>query len=56
MPPEPIHDVMSAVLRIFGNLDFSWNSMKKFLSNRTIIESILDYDPRNISADLRREV
>ena len=34
MPPEAIHDVLKAVLRIFGVFDASWNSMKKFLSNR----------------------
>ena len=31
MPPEPIHDVLNAVLRMFGQYDSSWNSMKKFL-------------------------
>lgn len=31
MPPEAIHDVMLGVLRVFGNYDTSWNSMKKFL-------------------------
>ena len=32
MPPEAIINVMKAVLRVFGNLDSSWTSMKKFLS------------------------
>jgi len=31
IPPEPIRDVMQAVLRVFGNYDVSWNSMKVFL-------------------------
>lgn len=56
MPPEAIHDVLNAVLRIFGIFDASWNSMKKFLSNRSIIDSILDFDPRVITAENRREV
>ena len=30
MPPEPCHDVLNAVLKLFGNTDNSWNSMKKF--------------------------
>lgn len=56
MPPEAIHDVLNAVLRIFGVFDASWNSMKKFLSNRSIIESILDFDPRVITHENRKEV
>ncbi len=32
MPPEPVHDVLNGVLRLFGNMDTSWNAMKKFLS------------------------
>ena len=38
MPPEAIHDVLNAVLRLFGNTDTSWNSMKKFLSNKGVID------------------
>lgn len=91
MPPEPIHDVLNAVLRIFGNYDgkflfkclfivlylltinytliiyfcflikiliikASWNSMKKFLSQKGIIESILDFDPRIIDIDIRQDL
>ena len=32
MPPEPISDVLQGVLRIMGNYDASWGSMKKFLA------------------------
>ena len=38
MPPEAIHDVLNAVLRLFGNQDTTWNSMKKFLSNKGVID------------------
>ena len=31
MPPEPIRDVLEGVLRIMGNYDTSWISMKRFL-------------------------
>lgn len=31
MPPEAIHDVMKAVLKVFGIQDESWSEMKKFL-------------------------
>ena len=36
MPPEPIHDVLSAVLMLLGINDTSWLSMKKFLGNRGV--------------------
>jgi|LauGreDrversion4_2_1035121.scaffolds.fasta_scaffold1003741_2 hypothetical protein len=47
---------MKAVLRIFGNFDTTWNSMKKFLSTRGIIESIIDFDPRSITPEVRKDV
>jgi dynein heavy chain 2 len=53
MPVETIHDILSAVLRIFGNQDTSWNSMKKFIGQKGIIESIINYDPRNLNSDVR---
>ena len=31
MPPEAIRDVLEGVLRIMGNYDTSWISMKRFL-------------------------
>ena len=36
MPPEAIHDVLSAVLMLLGIRDTSWLSMKKFLQNRGV--------------------
>jgi hypothetical protein len=30
--------------------------MKKFLSNRGVIESIVEFDPRMITPDIRRDV
>jgi dynein heavy chain 2, cytosolic len=46
LPPEPIHDVLNAVLRLFGNQDTSWNSMKKFLSNKGVIDQVLNFNPK----------
>ena len=49
MPPEPIHDVMKGVLRVFGNYEATWNAMKKFLGQRSVIENIIDFDPHMIT-------
>lgn len=55
-PPEAINDVLSAVLTMLGVQDTSWQSMKKFLSNRGVKEDILNYDARQITSDLRKRV
>ena len=35
-PPDAIRDVLEGVLRLMGQADTSWNSMKKFLGNRGV--------------------
>mmetsp|Transcript_26840 Transcript_26840/g.4866 ORF Transcript_26840/g.4866 Transcript_26840/m.4866 type:complete len:90 (+) Transcript_26840:3770-4039(+) len=56
MPPEPVHDVLSAVLRMMGRSDNSWNAMKSFLGEGSMISNIINYDPRLISMDIRKNV
>ena len=62
MPPEPCHDVLNAVLKMFGNQDTSWNSMKRFLSTKGFIEQvkniiqILNYDAKNVSPEIQKEI
>jgi len=56
MPPEPIADVLGAVLKLLGISDVSWTSMKKFLSNRGVKDEILNYDARRIGGDMRKDV
>ncbi|RLN86865.1 hypothetical protein BBJ28_00018703, partial [Nothophytophthora sp. Chile5] len=56
MPPEPIHDVLSAVLMLLGIQDTSWNSMKKFLGNRGVKDDILNYDAHRITPEISRAV
>ncbi|KAJ1446203.1 dynein heavy chain and region D6 of dynein motor-domain-containing protein [Pelagophyceae sp. CCMP2097] len=56
MPPEPIADVLGAVLKLLGISDVSWSSMKKFLSNRGVKDEILHYDARRIGGELRKDV
>merc|ERR1719188_398521 len=56
MPPEPIHDVLNGVLRLMGNYDNSWASMRKFLAGSGAIQRIMNFDPRNINAEVRTDV
>ena len=35
-PPDAIRDVLEGVLKLMGQADTSWNSMKKFLGNRGV--------------------
>jgi dynein heavy chain 2 len=56
MPPEPVHNVLTAVLRVFQTSGNTWADMKKFLSNRGVIEDIVAFDPRSITPDIRRDV
>lgn len=56
MPPEAIHDVMNGVLRIFKNYDSSWNSMQRFLKQQGVIQSILQFNPRQITEDIRMDL
>lgn len=36
-------------------MDSSWNAMKNFLKDRTILDQILDFDPRRISPEMRSD-
>ena len=56
MPPEAIHDVLSAVLMLLGIKDTSWLSMKRFLQQRGVKENILNYDAHNLTPSLRKQV
>ena len=56
MPPEAIRDVLEAVLCVMGIFDTSWISMKKFLAQRGVVQSILDFDAHDLKADVREKV
>ncbi|KAJ3416777.1 Cytoplasmic dynein 2 heavy chain 1 [Chytridiales sp. JEL 0842] len=55
-PPPAIRDVLEGVLRLMGNLDMSWNSMKGFLGKRTIKDEIMNFDARNVTPSVRESV
>ncbi len=47
---------MRSVVRIFGEPDAEWNTIKGFLKNRGFIDNIINFDPRVMGAKLREEV
>ena len=47
---------MQGVLRLMGNYDASWGSMKKFLAGAGMVQRILNFDIRSIDAETRRDV
>jgi dynein heavy chain 2 len=55
-PPEAIADVLEAVLMLLGVQDLTWQSMKKFLSNRGVKDDILSFDAKRINPELRKNV
>ena len=55
-PPEVVKDVLAGVLRMMGNVDESWTSMKSFLGKKGVREEILSFDARRISAETRNYV
>ena len=52
LPPEPIRDVLEGVLRLLGNLDTSWVSMKRFLGNKSVKDEIINFDSRKITPEI----
>ena len=55
-PPDAIRHVMGAVMRMFGESQSEWNAIKIFLKDRSVIDNILNFDPRSINKDIRRDV
>jgi dynein heavy chain 2 len=56
MPPEPVSDVLSAVLRLMGNSDTSWVAMKRFLSEGSVVPNIVNFNPRRITPEIRADI
>ena len=47
--PDPVHDVLGAVLYLMGVQDTTWGNMKKFLSLRGVIQNIMNFDAHYIT-------
>ncbi|EKX39469.1 hypothetical protein GUITHDRAFT_160010 [Guillardia theta CCMP2712] len=56
LPPESIRDVLEGVLRLMNNQDTSWVSIKRFISQPSVIQEILNFDARQITRDVRESV
>eukprot|EP00898_Chlorokybus_atmophyticus_P001659 jgi/Chlat1/2494/Chrsp175S08714 len=56
MPPDAIRDVLEGVLRLMGNYDTSWNSMKKFLGAKSVKDEIMSFDARGVGKEARASV
>ena len=56
MPPDAIRDVLEGVLRLMGQKDTSWNSIKKFLGQRSVKEEILNFDAHRVTPQIRADV
>ena len=55
-PPDAVRDILEGVLRLMGNLDTSWSSIKNFLGKRGIKEEIINFNPRTIGTENRESV
>jgi dynein heavy chain 1 len=55
-PPDPIKHVLKSVMRMFGENESEWNAIKNFLKDRSVIDNILNFDPRSITQNIRRDV
>lgn len=56
MPPDAVSDVLQGVLRLMGQDDTSWNAMKKFLGMGGVVQSILNFDARQVTKEMRNKV
>lgn len=55
-PPQAVVDVLSGVMIFLGQSDFSWAAMRSFLSNAGVIQTILNYDARQVTNKIKSQV
>eukprot|EP01006_Ploeotia_vitrea_P029938 TRINITY_DN62394_c0_g1_i1.p1 TRINITY_DN62394_c0_g1~~TRINITY_DN62394_c0_g1_i1.p1 ORF type:complete len:756 (+),score=105.01 TRINITY_DN62394_c0_g1_i1:91-2358(+) len=56
MPPTPIRDVLEGVLMVHGISDTSWAGMRKFLSQRGVLQQLLNLNPEDVPPATRKTV
>jgi hypothetical protein len=55
-PPEAVKVVLKIVVRMFGEQSDEWNAIKNFIKKRDFILNVLNFDPRNLNGDLRKDI
>lgn len=55
-PPDAVKNVLRVVVRIFGEYTDEWGAIKNFIKNKSFISNVLNFDPRGLVGDLRRDV
>jgi len=55
-PPTTVCDILEAVLKLLGVGDTSWHSMRRFLRKRGVVDEILNFDPKRVTADIQAKV
>lgn len=55
-PPEAVKIVLRVVVKIFGEQNDEWNAIKNFIKNKSFISNVLNFDPRALNGDLRRDI
>lgn len=55
-PPEPIRDVLEAVMKLMGQTDTTWGSMRNFLGQTGFKERVVNFDASTISDAMHRDV
>ena len=55
-PPDAVRIVLRVVVRIFGEYTDEWNVIKNFIKKRDFITNVLNFDPRVLTGDLRKNI
>ena len=55
-PPEAVKAVLKVVVKMFGETSEEWNAIKNFIKKRDFITNVLNFDPRSLVGDLRKEI
>ena len=56
IPPPDIQNVLRAVLNMLGERDLTWNNIKRFLGSPSVKNTIMDFDARKITPEIRAKV
>ena len=48
--------MLKVVVKMFGETSEEWNAIKNFIKKRDFITNVLNFDPRSLVGDLRKEI